>query len=78
MLSYFNTKILMNIAQISHFKTFLQFLLYGRNVDLIVPCHQNIIDIYHKIYNYFANFLEKQSFIIKIIMFEIEFQKMLN
>jgi len=77
-LSYFNTKLLMKIAHISHFKTFPQFLRYGCNVALIVPYRQKIIYIYHKIYNSFPNILDKQSCIIKIMLFEIEFQKMLS
>jgi len=71
MLGYFNIKIIVNTTQICHLKNFPQFLLYGCNVALIVPYHQKIIYIHHKIYNYLANFLDKQSCIIKITMFEI-------
>jgi hypothetical protein len=57
-------------------KTLLQFFLYGCIICFIVPCYQNIIYIHHKVYNSFAKFLDKQSCIIKIKMFENDLQKM--
>ena len=45
MFSYFNTKIVVNIHQVCHFKTLPQFLPYGCNIALIFACHQKIMYI---------------------------------
>ena len=77
-LNHFNAHVVVNMSQICHLKTCLQLFLYGCNTTFIVPCYQQIIYIYYKIYNNFSNFLDKQSCIVNIQMLEIQFQKMLS
>jgi hypothetical protein len=58
-LIHLNAQIVLKMSQICHLEAFLQLFLYGCNVAIIVPCYQQIIYIYYKIYNNFANFLDK-------------------
>ena len=78
MLGYRNAEIVENISQTYHFKVFPRFFLCGCNVFFIAPRHQNIIYMHHNIKNYFSNFIENQSCIIKIIAIEIHFHKKLS
>ena len=75
MLGYYNTEIVVNISKICHFNVFPWLFLCGCNVVFIVPYHDIIIYMNHKINNYFSKFLENRSFIINIIVFEIDFHK---
>ena len=66
------------MSQISHFKSFLQIFIYGCYVNFIVPFHKKVIYIHHKKHNISSKFIYKQCCVIKIIMFEIQLQNMLN
>ena len=72
----FNPQAIVKTSQICHLKSFLQLFIYGYSVASIVPCHQQIIYLHYKIYIRSSNFIYKQCSIIKIKLFETQFQKM--